>query len=80
MRNHKFYNRRYASQLLIITHIYVPVAVNVNCNSRSYREHFLLINCVYTAALFNYHGYDGTGAHTQTHNAGIINVLAKPSR
>lgn len=55
---------RYASQLLIITHIYVLVAVNVNCDSRSYREqHFLLINCVYTVVLFNYHGYDGTGAH-----------------
>jgi len=71
--NHKFYTKHYAAQLLIITHIYVPVAVNVNCNSRSYQEqHLLLTDCIYTTALFNYHVH---GAHTD--NAGIINELAK---
>jgi len=45
--NHKFYTRHYAVQLLIITHIYVPVAVNVNCNSRYQEQHLLLTDCIH---------------------------------
>lgn len=69
--NHKFYARHYAAQLLIITHIYVPVAVNVNCNSRSYQEqHLLLTDC--TRSRFLIITYT-----RHTDNAGIINELAK---
>lgn len=71
-KNHKFYARHYASQLLIITHIYVPVTMNVNCNS--YKNNISFWSTVYTAALFNYHVHDATGL---TYNAEIINELAK---
>lgn len=76
-KNHKFYTRHYASQLLIITHIYVPVAVNVNCNSALVSRTTFPSDRLYTRPRFLIITYTTTLRDTQAYNAGIINELAK---